>query len=306
MNSVGDTAARPPAAGETRLSKLAATLPVARRLWLGATAYQYRSARHFVERRQAGLFAIREAHARTVSTGASVYTLRDSGRRVAVRHGSTDAGVLDEIFKQQCYALPEPIRAILGQLGRPPRILDLGGHIGLFGLYLLGLYPGAEITSIEPDPGNLRLLETCVRLNALDGQWTIVRACAGVADGIANFVSRGPSQGEFSGSHVTRSSGPGQSRVPVRDVLPLMESVDLVKFDIQGSEWEILRDPRLREVRTPAVVLEYHPYLCPEEDALLCATRLLTSAGYELGFHVESVEGEGTLWAWRRSSADAA
>jgi FkbM family methyltransferase len=288
------------------LSKLAATLPVARRLWLGATAYQYRSARHFAERGQAGLFAIREAHARTVSTGASVYNLRDSGLRVAVRHGSTDAMVLDEIFSHQCYALPKPVRAILGRLGRPPRILDLGGHIGLFGLYVLGLYPGAEITSVEPDPSNLRLLETCVRLNALEEQWTIVRACAGAVDGSANFVSRGPSHGEFSLSHITHSSGQGLLRVPVCDVLPLMESVDLVKFDIQGSEWEILRDPRLPAVRTPAVVLEYHPFLCPEERAFLCATRLLTSAGYELGPHVESVEGEGTLWAWLRSGADAA
>jgi len=306
MSSLRDSAVQPPLQGETALSKLAGTLPLVRRLWLSPTAYQYRRARRLLERGQVGAFALREGRAQTVSPAASVYTLRDSGLRVALRHGSTDAGVLEEIFNQHCYSLPAPVRAILGRLGRPPRILDLGGHIGLFGLYALGLYPEAEITSVEPDPSNLRLLETCVRLNAREGQWTIVRACAGAADGSTNFVNCGPSHGEFSRSHITRSSGPGQLTVPVRDVLPLMESVDLVKFDIQGSEWEILRDPRLRAVRTRAVVLEYHPYLCPEEDAFLCATRLLMSAGYELGSHVESVEGEGTLWAWRRSGADAA
>jgi FkbM family methyltransferase len=223
-----------------------------------------------------------------------------------MRHGSTDAAVLEEIFNLHCYALPEPVRAILERLGRPSRILDLGGHIGLFALYMLGMYPDAQITSLEPDPDNLRVLDTCVRLNRLDDQWTVVRACAGAVDGTATFVSCGASSGEFSRSHMSHPSVNGQMRVPVSDVLPLMKGSDLVKVDIQGGEWEILQDSRLRSVRPRAVVLEYHPYLCPEEDPFACAARLLTSAGYELGPHTEGVAGEGTLWAWREGGADAA
>ena len=195
---------------------------------------------------------------------------------------------------------------MFARLGRPLRVLDLGGHIGLFALSIFGLYPDAKISSVEPDPSNLRLLDTCVRLNAREEQWQIVPACAGTADGRANFVSRHPSYGDFARSHVASSPGAGQLEVPVRDIFPLMEGVDLVKFDIEGSEWAILQDPRLGRARPDVVVLEYHPYLCPEEDALSCATRLLKQSGYQIGTHASSFGGEGILWAWSRSDADAA
>src|SRR5262245_42196403 len=98
MSSVRDAAARPPVAGWTRLSQLAETVPIVRRLWLGATAYQYRRARRVLERGQVSAFALREGHAHGVSDVAKVYTLRESGLRVALRHGSSDSGVLEEIF----------------------------------------------------------------------------------------------------------------------------------------------------------------------------------------------------------------
>jgi len=305
LNSAREGAVRSRIGRETTVSKLAGPLPIARRLWLSSAAYQYRRAHGILRRGEAGVFALRESHADAISSDASVYTLRDSGLRLALRHGSVDGLVLEEIFRQQCYALPEHARASLARLERPPRILDLGGHIGLFALYVFGLYPEAEITSVEPDPVNLRLLEACFRLNAGKVEWTIVRACAGVDDGTATFVSCDPSHGDFARSHVTASPQPGQSEVPVRDVFPLMERVDLVKFDIEGSEWQILQDPRFGRTAPPLVVLEYHPYRCPEKDALSCVTRLLIEAGYEIGPHAGSSGGEGILWAWSRSNDDA-
>jgi FkbM family methyltransferase len=212
---------------------------------------------------------------------------------------------LEEIFGQQAYALPGHVREVFARLGRPPRVLDLGGHIGLFALYVFGLYPDAKVSSVEPDPTNLELLRSCVRLNAREEQWAIVAACAGVSDGVASFVSRHPSYGDFARSHVAQSSRPGQLEVARRDIFPLMD-VDLVKFDIEGGEWAILNDPRFARVRPTVVVLEYHPYLCPEEDALACAIRLLGESGYQIGAHVTSCGGEGILWAWSGSEADAA
>jgi FkbM family methyltransferase len=302
MTSVHERAAP----GRSTLATVAERLPVARRVWLSATAHHYRRARRILESGQAGLFALRESQARSISSAPSVYTLRGSRLRVVLRHGGSDGFVLDEIFGQRCYAFPHPVAERLGRLRRPPRVLDLGGHIGMFGLHVLGLYPDARITSVEPDPANLRLLETCIGLNAREKQWTVVPACAGTADGAAGFVSCDPSRGDFARSHVVRSSGDRELELPVRDVLPLMEAADLVKFDIEGGEWEILQDPRFRQVRPPVVVLEYHPYLCPGSDALTSMAGLLTDAGYDLGPHASSSMGEGVLWAWDRSGDGAA
>src|SRR5438045_9530471 len=124
MSSVGDTAAgsRTTATrteGEARFSRLAGNLPVARRLWLSPTAYHYRRAYRILKRGEVSAFALRESRAHGISSDASVYTLRDSGLRVALRHGSSDGWVLEEIFGQQAYALPDPVRTMFARLGRP-------------------------------------------------------------------------------------------------------------------------------------------------------------------------------------------
>jgi hypothetical protein len=80
-------------------------------------------------------------------------------------------------------------------------------------------------------------------------------------------------------------------------VLPDLAESDLAKIDIEGSEWEILSDPRFGTV--PAVIVEYHPALCPGPDPRAEAMRLLEGAGYatEPVFHYET--GIGAVWGYK-------
>jgi len=83
------------------------------------------------------------------------------------------------------------------------------------------------------------------------------------------------------------------------DAIPLLDRSDLAKVDIEGGEWAILGDPRLAAITPEAMVLEYHPYVCPTADPGRYATDCLTSAGYEVEQTLEFAGDHGLLWAWR-------
>jgi FkbM family methyltransferase len=220
------------------------------------------------------------------------YRLRGSGLRVAVRHGTGDVVTLDEVFYSRTYEFPPPVTRALESLGRPPGVVDLGANIGLFGVFVLERYRGARIVAIEADAANAAVLRRCVAANEDAGDWEVVEAVASTRDGTVDFVP-----GEYALSHVAAA---GETGIPVRavDIFPYLADADIVKMDIEGGEWEILGDRRLREVPARALVLEYHAYACPEPNPREAAMGALEAAG----FAVQTSSGAddyGIAWAWR-------
>src|SRR4051794_874896 len=80
------------------------------------------------------------------------YRLRGSELRAVIRHPLLDLWVLEEIFRGGGYAMPATVEQRLRSLAGPPRVLDLGAHVGLFGLWFLTRFEHARLSSFEPDP----------------------------------------------------------------------------------------------------------------------------------------------------------
>ena len=219
-----------------------------------------------------------------------------SGLRCFVRHDGHDAWVVHEVFEKRAYALPPRVAGVLARPGQSPRVVDVGGHLGLFGLYILGCFPAARITSFEPDPENAALLERTVRANGLAHRWEIVRAAASTASARVGFVA-----GLGERSHLAEVGDAEATMVDAVDLFDWLDEVDLLKIDIEGGEWPILADVRFLGMEAPAIVVEYHPYRCPEPDPKLAATRRLVEAGYEVisAGEVSSSPDLGVLWALR-------
>jgi len=76
-------------------------------------------------------------------------------------------------------------------------------------------------------------------------------------------------------------------------------AADLVKVDIEGGEWDILLDPRFAQNPPRAIVLEYHPHLCPGDDPRAAAQEALARAGLSMAPIWHRADGYGMLWAWR-------
>jgi FkbM family methyltransferase len=240
-------------------------------------------------------FALNELRGRDT---VQVYTPRNSKIAIALRHHSPDVLVLDELFSQEEYAFPDAVVAALRETASP-QVVDLGANIGLFGALVLNAFPRARVLSVEVDPGNAAVHEAAIAANA-GSDWTLIRGAAGTAAGRAAYVL-----GHYATS---RAAHPHElaSDVEVIDVLPLLAEADFVKIDIEGGEWAILDDPRFRQGRARAIVLEYHSHLCPEEDPGEAAKRRLEAAQYSLKVGATKPRfGVGLLWGLRREGGEA-
>jgi FkbM family methyltransferase len=275
-----------------------AVLPAAQML-IGVTARTDAATKRMCAALTAGQYTTRPASFaraefdRSADRAPRLYRIRGSSVSVAIRHRTVDVGTFAEIFHERIYAPPEEVRRALDR-ARVDRIVDCGANVGVFASWASLLFPDATITCVEPDKENAAVLVEAARANerALSHPWDIVRAAAGVAAGTATFRH----QGDW-GSHIT--SEPGGTRVPVIDVLDDLDGVALLKIDIEGSEWPILADPRLRTTAVRAIALEYHPRYDGDDDAHDAARDALRDAGFSTSTVFRKPAAEGMLWAWR-------
>lgn len=134
-----------------------------------------------------------------------------------------------------------------------PRIIDGGGHIGLFTLFIKQRYPDAKVTVFEPEASSLRLLRHNLQQNGFNDV-EIVEAGLFGRDGILGFGS------DSSDGSSLFSETKGETINVVRISPCLNEEVDFLKLNIEGAELEVITElePKLHMVRE--IVIEYHGF----------------------------------------------
>jgi len=195
-----------------------------------------------------------------------------------------------EIFCQRLYDMPPDLQRQL--VGAEIQVIDFGGNVGYFALWVDINLPNATLVAFEADPGNaLRYQES---LNLLGrNEWRLLHGFAGPSDGLVMFAVGEQAQG----SKTLDGSG---EEVPAIDVFPHLAKATIVKMDIEGGEWDILADPRFNFENLRALVLEYHRHLAPDPDTLGSMTDLLVSKGYRIiPINHDTESGFGMLWAIR-------
>jgi FkbM family methyltransferase len=226
--------------------------------------------------------------------GLGRYRLRGSQAQIVIRHSTPDVITMEEVLAEGQYEPPAEVAPVFDSHGDALRVADLGANVGLFSAWLLSRRPDAQIVAFEPDPANAAVLLETVRANA-GARWDVVQACAATEDGQLSFVG-----GDFAVSHIAEPGEAGATTLPAVDVFPRIGDADFLKIDIEGGEWAILGDPRFSQLAARALVLEYHPHLCPAADARAEADRLLRAAGWHVRHtQFERPDGHGVLWAWR-------
>ena len=174
-------------------------------------------------------------------------TLRLQGLRFTFLNPAEFLHTYREIFGHGIYDLP---------LGPAPLIFDCGANIGIGTLYLKHRHPDAQVVAFEPDATNFSLLERNVRDSGFDGI-TLRREAVWKEDGTiafsldANMGSRIEDGGAVIGERTQAVRA-----VRLRDLID--RRVDFLKLDIEGAEYEVLKDIEgvLGQVRH--LFLEYH------------------------------------------------
>ena len=230
-------------------------------------------------------YALRELLRPTVAD----YELRQGEAKIRLRHRSGDVDIFRKFYLYHYYDWPPEVARHLGGLGRPVNVVDLGANIGLFDVHVCETFETGHVVAFEPDPANADVLERVRDSNT--AHWEVIRACASNQDGIAMFQS--------GAKNFSRIQPTGDLSVPTVDVFPHLAAADLVKMNIEGSEWEILQDDRF--AKTSAIwIVEYHRIRNPPGDIGPLAKGLFERAGYRTRV-VFGHEVNGLLWAWRDS-----
>lgn len=182
------------------------------------------------------------------------FRLRKFGRECSISFsGWADIDLFKDIFIKGEYDCPLP--------EEPRVIFDLGSNIGFSAIYFRLKYPRARIYAFEPDPDNfLKLKKNTAQFENL---FVFSHALSG-ENGRRRFY-RNPLSPVCSSFLERQRSGLEQIEVEGKTLDAVMselaiDRVDLLKFDIEGAEYEVLRNCRqLSRVKT--LIGEFHPDL---------------------------------------------
>ncbi|RYD98564.1 MAG: FkbM family methyltransferase [Sphingobacteriales bacterium] len=154
-------------------------------------------------------------------------------------------------------------------------IIDCGGYIGLSPLYFVFEHPKAKIVSFEPDKLNYELaVKNTARYR---DNIEMVNKAVWIKDGHISFKQEGNME---SGIVVGLEDKKNVVQVPclrLKDYL--IEPVDFLKIDIEGAEYEVLKDiaPQLHLVDN--LFIEYHGKF-EESHKLLEILNITEKAGF--------------------------
>jgi FkbM family methyltransferase len=214
------------------------------------------------------------------------------GINVICRSGTRDWDVVHELFFAGSYA--RAFKYLRGH-SDSPRVIDLGGNIGLFSLLTASLHPSARVLAFEPGAPNYALFEMNRLANpALSDRIELRKQAVGGTGRTAEWFFDEKNPG---GSGLFSNEG---RRYPVEiisfaDLIQsIPEPIALVKIDIEGSEYEIMaKTPAKVWERVQAISLELHS----DPEQKMSETEFLKQFE-SYGFQIE-LESVCSYFLWR-------
>lgn len=143
----------------------------------------------------------------------------------------------------------------IGTMEHRPTLLDCGANIGLAQLYWKIRYGKYKSIAWEPDPEIAEILRKNLSEWGLEVE--LREAALGAQEGAVGFISSGDDAG-----HVVNTDACDIGKnleVQVERLSPFLdEPVDLLKLDIEGSEWEVLAEIQGKLGNVRNLFLEFH------------------------------------------------
>ncbi|MFM7672891.1 MAG: FkbM family methyltransferase [Bacteroidota bacterium] len=172
---------------------------------------------------------------------------------------------LNEIFVDKIYEQALPSDAF---------ILDCGANIGLSVIYLKQHCPNAHIIAFEPDAANFALLNKNVEAFGLQ-QIELHEAAIWKENTTLQFKS----SGSMGSSLQTHASDTGVTVRAVRLKDLLNRPIDFLKIDIEGAEYDVIKDAADCLHQVKRMFLEYHGRY-DQNNELLEILQIVNRAGF--------------------------
>lgn len=195
-----------------------------------------------------------------------------------------------EIFSENCYYL---------ELEKEdPVIVDAGAHIGMSVLYFKMLFPKARIIAFEPIEENFKLLQKNVEENQLENV-ELYQAVVAPKSGVLRIQEPIGEDAWKSGAGIIPKGWKGiqtnkeikAQAVGIEEIL--QDNIEIFKMDIEGMEYEIIRNcgDKIRNVQT--WIIEVHPR---KDHRIEEIQKILVQNGFKLEINKDrSSLGEGLV-----------
>jgi len=200
------------------------------------------------------------------------------GLSITIRQNIWDAKIVKEIFIDKPYTR-------YFELPASPTIVDVGGYIGDFSIYAVKHLNADRVIVYEPTAENFEILKQNIENNSFEKQITAVKkAVSNSKEIMLNVEIQECDEVHVSAYWYQDAEQRVIPSVTLADILELhqLDSVDLLKVDCEGGEYDIFptaTDETYRRIRN--IVFEYHKVDGFKEKFELVLSRL-RSAGYTL------------------------
>lgn len=177
-----------------------------------------------------------------------------------------------EIFVEEIYAFKTD--------NMSPVILDCGANVGLSALYFKKKYPEAKVIAYEADPEICKILEK----NIIDNGITdveIINKTIWSTETLIEFSVEGADAGR-----IDTGSDKKIIKIPTVSLQSIIKDThfDLVKIDIEGAEFEVIKGSDSLLKYSKFVFVEYHSFSERKQD-LGQLIRLFENGGFRCHIH---------------------
>ena len=150
--------------------------------------------------------------------------------KISCLYNSHIGFLVKEIFVEEVYALHKSKEV--------SKILDLGSNIGLSVAYFKMRFPAAVIEAYEPDKNSFKLLQK----NIQENDWQNVSADEMAVSDENGFLFSSSIEEKASVNSNFATSGMEESKIAAKDILEILkQNFDVIKMDIEGGEWKVLK-----------------------------------------------------------------
>lgn len=224
----------------------------------------------------------------SLTSEGNCYFVRKDHLLARLRKDSSDLSVFEQVFIAEEYKALVQVALLNGIAVR--NVIDLGSNIGLASLYLSKHFPSASFICVEPDLGNFEIL----KMNT--ASLPILRLYQNaVWSGIGKLgLNTGFRDGQGWSISVSPDLEASFSSIDSITVNQIMEEnnlneIDVLKIDIEGSEFEIFKENGTTDFleKVKLLAIEIHDDAGPREKII----SILRNHGFLLFEFSETVIG---------------
>ncbi len=136
-----------------------------------------------------------------------------------------------------------------------PFVIDGGGHIGVFAVFVKYRFPDAEIIVFEPEQKHCELIRKNLEANNCSSKVTIIQA------GLHDYEGTSAFSKNTVGSHITNNVLEGENTIRVTTLDKYSnQTINFLKLNIEGTELEVLKSLGSRLQNVEQVAIEYHGF----------------------------------------------